>query len=734
MKTIAALYLTIEVCLGQLGPRGWDPRFEGKPLVIRFYTVGQGEPSGFAEFTTAIQLSGFSLNPGNMPTGGIVALFSEDQSDNDVKELLGNSIQTWRYEGAGPYIMRTRVDGIDRLIVDAQGEPLPGAELEIRLLTDGEETSPELVFGIWQTGSDGSVELPKIDGDVTMADVLIDRTGYGTAIAGLLGANSTIKTGLVANGSPAWYRAFRGSVVDPENKPVDGAMVEVDYVRTPGEGLIQRNHVRVLTDKEGRFAAYMAPHEAYHCPVSADSFVPPNSRYAYKITAPTGASYPLCVGEAYNDEETLIRFEKGSFHTFAFHGTSGPILHPNKLRYAAVIGEDNRNRIDGTGLQSGVVLANGTYRGQMQLIGDHGSFAGSLSFEPIEVTEDSPVELVFRLPQHGVTVRGRVVHAITKAPLAGVFICSDGPDGLCEDFSSRQWKILEALPNYPTVEVMASDEVSGILHDTTLVRSDQDGDFELVFGPGREFSRVNVWARDYLPYMYLTRDNTPNDDGVIELGSVPMFPAAVITLSVTSENPQDDYVPNWKVDEPAPPEWAEPILTCVPQQNLWSVFDNGWRSVNTLERRYVPAYVPLAIEIMSSSRKYYDYVIPHQIQLTQGQELDLGSYELKPAVEVPVHVADENGQPYEGAPVRVKTDSAWHVPVNTDANGIASIRLAPNAKGVFAVLSATFKEGVDPVVASTPFSLQDGIVEESPYSIILFRRDAARVFKRGPST
>ena len=131
---------------------------------------------------------------------------------------------------------------------------------------------------------------------------------------------------------------------------------------------------------------------------------------------------------------------------------------------------------------------------------------------------------------------------------------------------------------------------------------------------------------------------------------------------------------------------------------------------------------------MSSSRQWYNFVIPHHIRLAQGQHLDLGSFALQPAVEVLVRVTNEMGQPYEGAPVRVKVDTSWEVAFNTDADGMAKLRLAPNATGVFAVLAATFEQGVDPVVASTPFSLHDGVVEESPYSIVLSSQDANRVF------
>ena len=74
------------------------------------------------------------------------------------------------------------------------------------------------------------------------------------------------------------------------------------------------------------------------------------------------------------------------------------------------------------------------------------------------------------------------------------------------------------------------------------------------------------------------------------------------------------------------------------------------------------------------------------IHLAQGQAIDLGRHEFKPALEVLVLVTDAQGEPLEGVPVRQVWDgNHWGVAHNSDVSGISRFHVVPNSQGEFGV-------------------------------------------------
>ncbi|MFB3891259.1 MAG: hypothetical protein ACE15C_04465 [Phycisphaerae bacterium] len=149
------------------------------------------------------------------------------------------------------------------VVVDALGQPIAGASLTILHDNDPSRTKPLAV----KTSTFGGATLPS-DWVEEAARLRVAHPEYGQAegfasIARPEGDKGPVFTQfrvpLVQKDSAAFARALKGTVLGPDDKPVEGARIHCTVVRTPGEGLIQYHNrlPDVLTDAEGKFAIYV---------------------------------------------------------------------------------------------------------------------------------------------------------------------------------------------------------------------------------------------------------------------------------------------------------------------------------------------------------------------------------------------------------------------------------------------------------------------------------------------
>lgn len=183
--------------------------------------------------------------------------------------------------------------------------------------------------------------------------------------------------------------------MDPEGNAVRGARIQCTNVLTLGEGLIYSLHgwtYEALTDKEGTFSLYLPNEKGRQ---DWGYLIPPKSKYNVRIDPPKELGLLPYVKPIENDRHLAILLERGGrFRTFVFEDASGPITDQYRLQYIGVTAErpdESWLSIRYNDFKDGGFFPPGQYRAAMYGIANY-------EFEPLTVSEHSPDELVFRLP------------------------------------------------------------------------------------------------------------------------------------------------------------------------------------------------------------------------------------------------------------------------------------------------------------------------------------------------
>ena len=711
---------------------------QGKPLVVRLYG-GDATPSAFRRIEVMIhhedgcagdvqsvakgQMPHFLFDAKGIPEDSVLLIVTEDQTDPTAKEYLGNGIQSPLVQKGRCYFCLNQ-HGRKVLVADALGAPIADAVLELRFNVAFRKKTFAVRYGSWRTDTGGYAELPEVGAFVLVAEAFVAQPAYGTACVKNPDYKSRIDTPLVAQGTEARERALRGRVVDADDRPVEAAIVSVDSV-TPASGVSTLLHPSavVLTDAKGCFAL-----------LAVNSQLPAHSLFQYKVAPPTSAASVKCNGEATNDAETVIRLERGTFHTFIFKDESGQILDKSKVCCFSVIRKDTRFNIDQDEVRSGAVLADGTYFANMDYMteekgstgpGDKSQYSTSepITFPNIEVTSSSPKELVFRL--RDLVFRGEVLHAKTQAPLEGILVTTGGLPSKALRPDEQQW-----------LGSFVSDTISGTVRDFIFTRTGKDGHFELTLKPGQKTDKLGLWARDFLPYKYPTRNREPDADGILDLEKIPMFPAGTLSFQINSENTDEQYAAIWKIEESAPslcalPHWDRLLAGLMDPRSYF--LDSNWHRVNRLEHLQIPAEMAVSVEVRSVLESSRGFVLPHLFTLAQGEVSTLAAVTLQAPIKVPVQIVDEYGNPYEGICVRSTSGGLPQAPVYTGTKGMAVIPMAPDSSGTLSIAKEP-RGRTDPVVVACPFSLHGNVPEKSPYVLVLPIEDAPQVFESMPKS
>ena len=704
-----------------------------KTLVVRLYGDGSAPSvfqriemvihhedgcAGGVEATAKGPMPYFLLDKREIPEDSVLLIMPEDQADPTVREHLGNCVLTPLMQKGRCYFCLNR-HGRKVQVTDALGAPIADAMLEFRFNAAVRKKTVALRYGSWRTDAAGYAELPEMGPYLVVAEAFVAQPAYGTACVRNPDYRRRIDTPLVAEGTEARERALRGRVVDAEDRPVEGAIVSVESVAPPA-GIETRLSppAIVLTDAKGCFAL-----------LTGNSRLPARSLYRYKVAPPAGAPCVNCDGEATNDAETVIRLERGAFHTFIFKDESGQII--NDKIFGCISRKGTRFGLDSDEVRSGAVLANGTYSAIMQHVTEEKvstapgsesqhSTSEPVTFPEIEVTDSSPKELVFSLAGvHGLVFRGEVLHAKTQAPLDGVLVTTGGLPAKALRPEEQQW-----------LSPLVSDANSGSVQDSTFTRTDKDGHFELTLTPGQKCDRLALWARDFLPYKHRPQETKPDDDGAPNLEKIPMFPAGMLSFQVNSEEAREEYIATWKFEEPTPSLCAftlwDSLLGGLAGLAPHLLQDNLHR-VNRPVHLYIPAGAAVSLEIRSLRRFSRCLVLPRRFDLAQGETLNLEPFTFPPAIDVSVQVVDEHGNPYERVPVHPRVGKFGDPPIYTDDKGKATISLPPDSSGTLSLAKKT-RDGIGPDIVICPFSLHGNVPDKSPYVLVLPKQDAPQVF------
>jgi len=393
----------------------------------------------------------------------------------------------------------------------------------------------------------------------------------------------------------------------------------------------------------------------------------------------------------------------GYFHTFVFEDENGRITDLDKLRL--IKGEVTSP--DGTVLEydygelynqfhTGGWVVPGTYKLQM-----FGSYDTPLEFETVEITEDSPEEVVFKIKAQEENVYfGRVVNATTGKPMEGAFVVA-GFEGNFSSITHEQWDRMHKLPTNPPVDHWALLPLkdTGRLHSKLqwIVRTDSDGRFEMKFKPSDLPYELLAFEENYLSIILRKEHVDPPQDGRVQLPTMALRPAAIIKIEPVIEifnsgRPciQATNVNFWPRFIPQENNYSKQLASHRDKYDYYSPKAAVYYprlTMNQAQNCYVPAGVSLKMTFnIPFDGRWCIPDIPQTINLKQGETLDLGRYVFDPRMKVFIKLVDSSGNPVGRFPVEhLFGDTGEIIEAHTNEKGMLGVFVIHKCKGRFSI-------------------------------------------------
>ncbi|HUW20317.1 MAG TPA: hypothetical protein VMW16_13545 [Sedimentisphaerales bacterium] len=697
---------------------------DGRQVVVRLYECGTENPNAFKQTTLQLNGDGVVFDFVDADETTFVVIFGEDQRDKLVRQVLGNRIYGWAYKEGLEFRLLQEVPGgeqtdCDLTFVDGLAQPIPRADVRIhfkcgdkRVLIDRRQLDEKGRLTGIPCCSKASAGLNETRCEPFYFEVFQPEYGSAFVAQTAFERHDLYYVPLVPAGSEADNRSIWGRVVDANGQPVGGATIYGIAIITLGDDWIRtvsgQTH-GVTTDPDGRFRMYLPPsEEAYQ----VGPMVPPKTKYTVKVEPPPKSGLlPACL-HIMNGQPAKVTLEYADyFHTFAFEDQNGTITDPNVLRDIRVVvrreGRDNNLCFDYEQWKEGAKLPLGRYDARYP----EDPTQDKYKFQSLEVTADSPEQLVFRA-KPARTYKGRVVNGITGQPMGGAFVvASRGCNGRSSlaYLTAEEWATLHRLQKIPPMQndlefqsVKVRMEV--LFRFICLVRTDASGSFEVNSAAKTQLDRFVVFEQDYVPYHLPASWSREDGNGTCLLPEAKLFPAAKVSVRPAFAFAVDPnrrrmlglppwwlVGPQWFIDKDKSLAWAENLLAACGQQADHGLFRGNQLEVTQIQGDYrphrflVPAGVTLRLNLCSPG-----YVgcapitVAENLKLRQGQFIDLGRHRILDPFPVVVQVLNSQGSPVEGVPVVVC--GGCKPPVSsTDENGFAFFEFVGYSKGEFIV-------------------------------------------------
>jgi hypothetical protein len=585
-------------------------------------------------------------------------------------------------------------------LVDAAGQPIAGASLEIQV-------GPTIILEA--TDARGYFPLPRTTDDMARARVVVAHTLCGRALAAWESSSGRhrLRAPVALPDTPAFARSLVAVVVDGSGAPVAGAEVRCSSVRTPGEGLISGSGTSVLwSDDAGRFTLCL--HDPDPDGERGD-LIPPGSRYDVVIEPAAESGLFPAAGSFPNSSPARIVLERPEREfTLEFESeSSDTIKDPGVLRRIRLVHQketgsapvDLGSRFAESGRGK---LVSGIYRASLE----------DRAFLPVEVTDSSPATLRFRSqPQR--RFRGRVVDGTTGEPVSGaiVFAYSGISRGNLALLGDAEWKSLRDPRTVLSRSAPAVESLRAQFGVDAITRTGSDGEYELLQTPSATFYSIIACMDGVLPFRTRVLEKKPEPDGIVSVADLPLFPAATVLVRPIFDRGALSVSPRWHLETAAAPEWIARLL---PSSGPWEEHGPAyahWLPLGEASPVFVPAGVLTRVEIESPYNDAWFAAAPSDaVRLKRGESRDLGNVEFAPALEVVVRVVGPGGSPVEGIPVRRMYsggDNAWSVAHNTDADGHVKFWARPRSK-------LTFRAGDTPQDRAAARTVELDVGDESP--------------------
>jgi hypothetical protein len=663
----------------------WE-NLDGTVVRVRLYRNWKVNAAAFE--TVGLKVKNYSVNFDTLEAGenSIVAVLEEDQDNELIKRAIKNRVYVWPFSKN----IHMRLDRYDSeppadtwwFFDDALGKPIPSATVEIYL---NKYKGPRIKLG--ETVIDGSFKKSALQDSQWSYDFTIHDPNYGIANVWVSPSHkSHIPVPLVDRTSKAAERAIWGVVLSPDGNLIEGATIQCSSVRTLGEGLINSVNERnkVLTDSGGGFCMYMPASKQYQN--QRGKLIPPKSRYRVRIEAPKEMGLLPYVGQIENGMETTVVMESaGNFHTFTFVDEYGVIDDPagwEKIYLIIERGEKGRLTLGYSDWKEREMFPNGTYSAELISSWRPGTNHGRIKFEPVEITDDSPDEIVLKIPDVA-TYFGRVVHGITGEPFAGAYVITmESISSIrLEDITPDQWAAIHELGDDIPVNDPVVSPIGKAYGLGEIVRTDIDGYYTIAPRPGKNFYTFLAIEENFIPVskrMYAPKSGASNE---VTVPTLKLYGAAKVLLEACVDEKHVSICPKWIVDKAASPPWVNDLLKIEDGRTSFIKY-KGWIKQNEPHHVFVPAGATLRLELwMPYDNQWSPFMTEESFNLGHGEVLDIGKINLKPALKVYVKIVDSAGELVEGVPVR-KQGSVAH---NTDENGRVMFYVPPYSRGKFYV-------------------------------------------------
>jgi hypothetical protein len=573
-------------------------------------------------------------------------------------------------------------------VVDSEGNPLAG--IEVRFAVKDPQTGEMTTLGQATSDRRGflSMTLDGVNAAMGFASISDSRLGKATIPMPLPSQElQMLSFPLVSKGAPAYERALKGQVLDEDAKPVSQAMIYCSTIRTPGEGLISADERScVLTDDEGQFVIY--PVAGQQRREERGKLVPENSRFQLTVRPAKESGLFPAYAEAVNARPASIVLERPRHeHTFKLEKSDGSLAGGDDLQsaYITYSKQPRQGRIvlERSLIQEGGGLLPGFYTARMD----------NLEYLPLEVKDDSPGELVFRLSA-GCTYRGKIVDGKTGMPIEGAFVIAVTAVAYNNfaALTNDEWDNLEKLPSQAPMDLPIIARLQAMYSFHGVVRTDAEGGYEINGPRGRTTYSLIAFARDRMPYFCRTHDLKAGDDGKTHAPDMPLYPAAKVLVRPLFEKGHISIAYYWSVEGEGDAAWVSALRG--PRWPSEKGFARlNWLKVNEQQPLYVPAGARLKVMFDTPYDEQWTAINPQEtLLLNTEQTKDLGDLKFAPSAKVEASVMDENGKPMEGVPLRKmrtgqnEDEKTWSVAHNTDAEGKATFHAPACSSGKIAIV------------------------------------------------
>ena len=533
-------------------------------------------------------------------------------------------------------------------------------------------------------------------------------------------------------------RTARGRIVRTDGSPFAGATVTCSEVFLSGyERRVTDKPLTVTTDVEGYFS--FPPDLGFTEDVLDDGMpaYPIGTLYVLEVR-PSDREHAFCTVAVIPNHEpasvTLLpaieprRFVVETGPQVWVDGEDLPPGHVVELFGASTGFGQVWIPVPSEVLQRRGPLAAGRYRAR----GGDTRFQGP----PIDVGPDSPEAVAFSLPSAPLLF-GQVVDGVTGGPLAGAMVIAYGTPrprkhDLPDIFNAKFWSQVDTMrPGTILDESATNTLIQGQFSDARSARVGPDGAFRLPQLPGSWASSLLVVAPGKLPHLHRLRSRgrhpTPRLGRTLDLGAMPLFPAAVVTFDTRfpdSSGRKDRGIASWSIAEDAEPiDWQHNIEAAEsgPREPLFLV---GRPEGNTSHRLYVPAGIDFTFRL-KFDWSWKTPRIPVPLKLNPGDIEDLGTFQYTKLPLVRVRIIGPDGKPLQGLSIHIKNpDGEWEwffewtdaegeldVPVDLRIGTTIRLKIAEQPPLESEVLPSTNLDGHPPVVLQLTAEQRETILE-----------------------